>query len=96
MQATFPQGSLFTLDLGSMEATLEECCQTGELKSTDRYSKAPPAAGAFVRKRATNGWHFWRLDPNGRRPLKEVRTDYLRVVSPEEAEGDDADSADAD
>jgi hypothetical protein len=32
----------------------------------------------------------------GHRPLHEVRAEYLRVVSPEEAEGDDANSVEID
>ena len=69
----------------------------------EAYVPAPPPpvfdihsiARIFVRKKGTNGWNFWRLDPNGRRPLKQVRADYLRVVSPEEVEKEDADPAES-
>ena len=49
-------------------------------------------AAISIRQRSTNGWNFWRLEPSGRRPLKDVRAEYLQVVSPEV----DADSAEAD
>lgn len=63
----------------------------GRIEVDGQVFESPSSAGTFVRKKATNGWHFWRLDPNGRRPLKEVRAEYLRVVSPEEAEDDSVD-----
>lgn len=75
---------------------------TGRILSDGRIEVAgqpfdsPSSAGSSVRKKATNGWDFWRLDPNGRRPLKDVRADYLRVISPEEVEEEDADSTAAD
>lgn len=68
----------------------------GRIEVAGQVFESPSSSGFFVRKKVTNGWNFWRLEPNGRRPLKEVRAEYLRVVSPDEAEGDDADSADAD
>jgi len=76
--------------------------RTGKVLSDGRIEVAgwafesPSAAGKFVRGRATNGWSFWRLEPSGRRTLGDVRAEYLRVVSPEWAEDDDAGSADAD
>lgn len=66
------------------------------IEIAEQIFESPPAAGTFIRKQRTNGCHFWRLDPDGRRPLMEVRTEYLRVVSPEEAEEEDAELADAD
>ena len=61
----------------------------GRIEVAGQVFDSPSSAGIFVRKKNTNGWNFWRLDPNGRRPLKEVRAEYLRVVSPEEADEDD-------
>jgi hypothetical protein len=58
--------------------------------------ESPSSAGIFIRKKSTNGWNFWRLDANGRRPLKTVRAEYLRMVSPDEAEEEDVESAEAD
>ena len=58
--------------------------------------RSPSRAGKFCRKKNTNGWNFWRLEPNGRRRLKDVRNEYLRVVSPEKAEEEDADPGETD
>src|SRR5262245_56633495 len=68
----------------------------GRIEVAGQVFESPSSAGILIRKKATNGWNFWRLDPNGRRPLKDVRAEYLRVVSPEEAEEEDADSAEVD
>ncbi|MHB1327678.1 MAG: GmrSD restriction endonuclease domain-containing protein [Gemmatimonadales bacterium] len=68
----------------------------GRIEVTGQIFESPSSAGTFVRKKATNGWHFWRLEMNGRRALKDARTEYMRVVSPEEAEGDDGDARDVD
>lgn len=34
-------------------------------------------AGISVRKKHTNGWRFWRLQPNGQREVAELRQEYL-------------------
>jgi Protein of unknown function DUF262/Restriction Enzyme Adenine Methylase Associated/Protein of unknown function (DUF1524) len=68
----------------------------GRIEVAGQVFESPSSAGTFVRKKSTNGWNFWRLDSSGRRPLKEVRAEYVRVVSPEEAEGEDASAADVD
>lgn len=68
----------------------------GRIEVAGQVFESPSSAGIFVRKKVTNGWHFWRLDANGRRPLKEVRAEYLSVVSPEEVQEDDADQAEVD
>ena len=68
----------------------------GRIEVAGVVFESPSMAGIFIRKKSTNGWHFWRLEPNGRRSLKDVRAEYLRVVSPEEAEEDDADSTEVD
>jgi hypothetical protein len=68
----------------------------GRIEVAGQVFESSSSAGAFVRKKTTNGWHFWRLDANGRRPLKDVRAEYLRVVSPEEVEEEDADPAEVD
>ena len=67
----------------------------GRIEVAGQIFESPSRAGIFIRKKSTNGWHFWRLDPNGRRSLKDVRAEYLSVVSPEEAEDEDADSSGA-
>lgn len=62
----------------------------GRIEVEGQLFDSPSSAGSFVSKRSTNGWDFWRLEPDGRRPLKDMRTEYLKVVSPEEADEDDA------
>lgn len=68
----------------------------GSIEVAGQAFESASRAGIAIRKKSTNGWNFWRLDPNGRRPLKDVRAEYLRVVSPEEVEEDDADATDVD
>ena len=69
----------------------------GRIEVAGQVFESPSRAGILRPQEGHgNGWNFWRLDPNGRRPLKDVRAEYLRVVSPEEAEEDDADSAEVD
>lgn len=66
----------------------------GRIEVAGQVFESPSSAGTFIRKKNTNGWHFWRLGSDGRRPLKDVRADYLRVVSPGEAEDEDVESGD--
>jgi hypothetical protein len=68
----------------------------GRIDVAGEICDSPSQAGKSVRKKTTNGWNFWRLEPNGGRPLAEVREEYLRVISPGEAEQEDSDSVDAD
>lgn len=68
----------------------------GRIEVAGQVFDSPSRAGFFARKKATNGWYFWRLEPNGRRSLKDVRAEYLRVVSPKGADEEDANSADVD
>jgi hypothetical protein len=68
----------------------------GRIEVAGQVFESPSSAGTFVRKKNTNGWNFWRLDSNGRRSLKEVRAEYVRVVSPGEAEEEDATSTHVD
>lgn len=65
----------------------------GRIEVAGQLFDSPSSAGIFVRKKTTNGWYFWRLEPNGRRSLRDVRAEYLRLVSPEGADEEDADSA---
>ncbi|HEX5055639.1 MAG TPA: DUF262 domain-containing protein [Gammaproteobacteria bacterium] len=68
----------------------------GRVEVAGQVFDSPSGAGQSVRNKATAGWSFWRLDPEGRRRLKDVRAEYLSMVSPQEAEEDDADSPDTD
>lgn len=38
-------------------------------------------AGIAVRKKHTNGWRFWRLQPNGQREVAELRAEYLEDMA---------------
>jgi hypothetical protein len=62
----------------------------GRIEVQDKIFNSPSQAGIFIRDKPTNGWHFWRLQPNGKRSLNDVRAEYLAVVSPEEVEEDEA------
>lgn len=55
----------------------------GRIEVAGKIFDSPSGAGIFIRKTNTDGWNFWRLETNGRRPLKEVRAEYLRLVSAE-------------
>jgi hypothetical protein len=65
----------------------------GRIEVAGQVFESPSRSATFVRKKPSNGWYFWRVDPSGRRSLKDVRTEYLQVVSPEEIDQED-DSAD--
>jgi hypothetical protein len=62
----------------------------GRIEVRGKVCSSPSQAGIFVRKKPTNGWHFWRLDSNGKQSLHDVRTEYLQVVSPGDSEDDAA------
>ena len=64
----------------------------GRIEVRGQICGSPSQAGIFVRKKSTNGWHFWRLDPHGKQSLHDVLTEYLKVAFPggtqEDAETD--------
>lgn len=62
----------------------------GRIEVAGEVFASPSQAGIFVRKKNTNGWNFWRLNENGRRSLKDVRAEYLRIVAPEDAGAGDS------
>lgn len=66
----------------------------GRIEVGGQVFDSPSGAGRHVRKKLTNGWGFWRLDESGHKSLRDVRADYLRLVSPEDAEEENADSVD--
>ena len=61
----------------------------GRIEVDGQIFDSPSRAGIFIRKANADGWIFWRLDPHGSRPLKEVRAEHLRVVSPVEVVDED-------
>lgn len=60
----------------------------GRIEVRDRIFGSPSQAGIFVRNKPTNGWHFWRLEPNGKRSLNDVRTEYQADASAEDSDDD--------
>lgn len=67
----------------------------GRIEVAGQIFDSPSRAAIFIRKKSSNGWNFWRLDPNGRRPLKDIRAEYLKMVSPEGAEEEELETAEA-
>ncbi|MFI6827535.1 DUF262 domain-containing protein [Kribbella sp. NPDC050241] len=63
--------------------------QDGSLQVGERVFETPSGAGRSVRKRATNGWHFWATVDGTR--LTELRERYAADLQVEEVEVDDAD-----
>jgi hypothetical protein len=68
----------------------------GRIEVEGQIFESPSSAGTFIRNKPTNGWHFWRVEANGPKRLRDVRAEYLSVVSPEEAEEEDAESVEVD
>lgn len=68
----------------------------GRLEVAGHIFDSPSMAGNSVRQKKTNGWHFWRLDPNGKKPLSEVRSEYLQAVAPEDAAEPEIEASEAD
>lgn len=63
----------------------------GRLEIGAHTFDSPSRAGIHVRGKSTNGWNFWRLEPTGGRPLKDVRAEYLRDNSQEAVDDDGGD-----
>ncbi len=53
----------------------------GRIEVRGQICSSPSQAGILVRKKATNGWHFWRLSLNGKQSLNHVRTEYLQELA---------------
>jgi Protein of unknown function DUF262/Protein of unknown function (DUF1524)/Restriction Enzyme Adenine Methylase Associated len=68
----------------------------GRIEVAGEVFDSPSQAGIFVRKKNTNGWNFWRLEADGRRPLREVRAEYLHVVAPDEADETESEAGETD
>ena len=49
--------------------------------STGACSIRPLARGYYVRRKATNGWSFWLLDPKTKKSLASVRREYVERLS---------------
>lgn len=48
----------------------------GSLQVGDKNFKSPSGAGRAVRKRRTNAWTFWQVDPGNGIRLDDLRSQY--------------------
>lgn len=67
--------------------------EDGGIGVGDEIFKTPSGAGDFIRNKSTNGWSFWLLDPETKKSLRDVRTQYLDQLI---AEGADIETDDED
>lgn len=67
--------------------------EDGSIGVGDEIFKTPSGAGDFIRNKSTNGWSFWLLDPETKKSLRDVRTQYLDQLV---AEGADIEADDED
>ncbi len=71
--------------------------RTGQILSDGRIDvdgqvfDTPSGAGYYLRKRSTNGWGFWLVDPNTKKSLASVRREYVEKSSLESNVIDDDD-----
>jgi hypothetical protein len=63
----------------------------GRIDIDGQVFDTPSGAGYHVRKRSTNGWSFWLVDPKTRKSLASVRREYLEKASLESNVVDDDD-----
>jgi len=73
---------------------------TGQILSDGRIDidgqvfETPSGAGYHLRKRSTNGWGFWLVDPQTKKSLASIRREYLEKSSLESSVIDDDDDDD--
>lgn len=67
--------------------------EDGDIGVGDEIFKTPSGAGDFIRNKSTNGWSFWLLDPETKKSLRDIRTQYLDQLI---AEGADIETDDED
>ena len=65
----------------------------GRLDVEGNIFDTPSGAGTHLNKGATNGWHFWFVDPVTRKRLGRVRREYLESISLDQ-DDDEGDSED--
>lgn len=63
----------------------------GRIDIDGRVFDTPSGAGYHLRKRATNGWSFWLVDPKTKKSLASIRREYLEKSSLESNVIDDED-----
>ncbi|OYY10233.1 MAG: hypothetical protein B7Y67_15210 [Polynucleobacter sp. 35-46-11] len=67
--------------------------EDGDIGVGDEIFKTPSGAGDSIRNKSTNGWSFWLLDPETKKSLRDIRTQYLDQLI---AEGADIEADDED
>lgn len=60
--------------------------EDGGIGVGDEIFKTPSGAGDFIRNKSTNGWSFWLLDPETKKSLRDIRTQYLDQLVAEGAD----------
>ena len=53
----------------------------GRIDVDGRLFDTPSGAGHYVRRKGTNGWRFWLLDPKTKKSLSSVRREYVERLS---------------
>jgi RAMA domain-containing protein len=74
----------------------EHICQVlsdGRIDMDGQLFETPSGAEYHLRKRSTNGWSFWLLDPQTKKSLASVRREYLETSSLESNSIDDDDKS---
>src|SRR5439155_23182400 len=71
--------------------------RTGQILSDGRIDvdgqvfDTPSGAGYYLRKKSTNGWGFWLVDPKTKKSFASVRREYIEKASLEANAIDDED-----
>jgi hypothetical protein len=60
----------------------------GRLAIGDQIFDTPSGAGQSLRKRATNGWTFWRVDKESLKTIGDIRAEYREslAIDPDDSE----------
>ena len=90
------QGQVLHSQPGTYGGHTAQILVDGRLEIAGKTFDSPSSAAIFIRKKNTNGWEFWRVEPSGKRPLKHVRAEYLRAMRPDLREEDGETAVEAD
>ena len=66
---------------GKYGAHMATVLSDGRIEVAGEIHDSLSRAGIAVRKKHTNGWNFWRVQPNGQRPMAELRAEYLEEIA---------------
>ena len=64
-----------------LRARTGQILSDGRIDVDGRLFDTPSGAGHYVRRKATNGWSFWLLDPKTKKSLSSVRREYVERLS---------------